>query len=288
MAKVNNMGRATKVLPELEFVLDKITMKKPLFTYEATEFREVSNDDGSYTIYVRGVEVVCDAERVGEITYTNGEGRNGDPAYLVESLHIRKERGRRNTQVTSDANVAVKTALKYFAPPPMQKVCTDLVKTTIDRLETICYRLRTNLGEVVSYEGKEIMEYFIEREMLNMQPQLPKSLVLRKDKMFIYERYQVGKQIDAHFQGDRSNRKGYCVSFLPDESIRVVHIGYKTTRSHEENVALGMTIDRYRTFDALPTEKLKNNIAMLKIAEIGDPYADIGVKLTEDLMYIME
>jgi hypothetical protein len=64
---------------------------------------------------------------------------------------------------------------------------------------------------------------------------------------------------------------------------------YKTSRSYEENLANGIELTRYRNFEELPNE-MQSKIAVLKIAEQGDPIMNIGVKLDEsqNIMYILE
>jgi len=294
MVKILNMGKANKVVPELQYVLDKLAVKKPLFVYEASEFREVHNGTTS-EVLVRGVNVTCDAEAVGSIEHRTNAGRVGSDgvqpdAFFVESVHIKKERGRRNSIVTSDANVAVKTAVKHFAPMKDGDICGKAIQFTIDLLDTMSYKARNAIQDVVEYNGNDLMQYFVERELLGNEIPLPKSLVFHEDKMNRYDVYLAGKQITQAFNGDRQNRKGYAVWALPDNSVRVLHINYKGLRSYEENVANGIELKRYRTFDDLPTE-MQPKIAVLKIAERNDPILDIGVKLGNDngeVMYIME
>ena len=294
MVKILNMGRATAVVPELQYVIDKIAMKKPLFVFEANDFREVSNGI-STIVFVKSVNVMCDAETVGSIEHRMGGGRIGSDgcapdAFYVESVHIKRERGRKNTIVTADPSVAVKTAIKHFAPMKEGDQCEKTIRTITDMLESMMYRARNALQEVVSYNGIDIMEYFVERELLGNEPPLPTSLKIQKDKMHMYDMYLAGKQITQAFNSDRQNRKGYAVWELPDKSVRVLHINYKGNRSYEENVANGIELKRYRSFDDLPSD-MQPKIAVLKIAERNDPILDIGVKMGNDnieMIYILE
>jgi hypothetical protein len=283
MVKIKNMGMATGVVPELQYVMDKLAIKKPLFEYEVSVTREVSD-----TVWVSGVQVSQDAEVVGDIEFRreagriNSEGERPD-VFLVETHHIKKERGRRNTVVTSDANVAVKTAVKHFAPMKEADICQRAHVKVMDMLDTMCYRARTCLQDLISFNGQEVMCYFIERELTGDNIPAPKSVVIQKDKMHLYDKYLAGKQISTAYNGDRHNRKGYAVWTLPDESYRVLHMNYAHITSEK-------VLNRYRTFDELP-QGLQSKIAVLKIAEINDPILDIGVKLGNDnneAMYVME
>jgi hypothetical protein len=154
----------------------------------------------------------------------------------------------------------------------------------------MAYKARNAIQDVVEYHGTDTMEYFVEREILGNDVPLPISLKLHKDKMHRYDVYLAGKQITQAYNSDRQNRKGYAVWALPDNSVRVLHINYKGLRSYEENKANGIELKRYRSFDDLPTE-MQPKIAVLKIAERGDPILDIGVKMGNDnleMMYILE
>ena len=94
MVKILNMGKATSVVPELQYVLDKIATKKPLFVFEASELSDVYAGE-QMTMSVRGVNVTCDAEIVGSIEHRVSGGRVGSDgsapdAFLIESVHIKK------------------------------------------------------------------------------------------------------------------------------------------------------------------------------------------------------
>lgn len=283
MVKIKSMGMATGVVPELQYVLDKLAVKKPLFEYAVSATRDIGN-----LVWVSGVQVSQDAEVVGDIEFrkesgrVNSEGVQPD-AFLVETHHIKKERGRRNTVVTSDANVAVKTAVKHFAPMNEADICQRAHVKVMDMLDTMCYRARSCLQDLISFNGQEVMCYFIELELKGENIPVPKSVTIQKDKMHLYDKYLAGKQISTAYNGDRHNRKGYAVWTLPDNSYRVLHMNYK-------GMPPDSVLNRYRTFDDLPQE-LQSRIAVLKIAEFNDPILDIGVKMGNDnneAMYVME
>jgi hypothetical protein len=283
MVKIKSMGNATGVVPELQHVLDKLAVKKPLFEYVVSATSDVGN-----TVWVSGVQVSQDAEVVGDIEFRreagriNSEGERPD-VFLVETHHIKKERGRRNTVITSNANVAVKTAIKHFAPMNEADICQRAHAKVMDLLDTVSYRARTCLQDLISFNGQEVMCYFLERELTGEDVPTPKSVVIQKDKMHLYDKFLAGKQISNAYNGDRHNRKGYAVWTLPDNSYRVLHMNYRFAPSEK-------VLNRYRTFDDLPQE-LQSRIAVLKIAEHNDPILDIGVKLGNDnneAMYVME
>mgnify|MGYP006289458071 FL=1 len=293
MAKIN-MGTATKVFSALQYVVDKLAVKKPTFVFDANEYRDFTDADGNVTRYVTGVEVKYDAQTMGFIEYKAGAGRRTSDgsrpdAYIVESTHIKKERGRTNAVVTTNADVAVKTAVKTFAAPSEPDVCKAMLKNVGDLLDTASYRFRHLLRDIVDYNGTEVMEYFIRRHMYGDSEPLPKSVMIHKDKLSLYDKYLAGKQITDAVMVDRDNRKGYAVCELEDRSILVVHMAHKRDRNYADNVAEGKGLVRYRNFEDMPVE-MQGKIAMLRIAQVSDPFMDIGIRLSDNknYMYIIE
>lgn len=285
MAKILNMGKATIVIPELEMLLDSISMKKPLYEYKAIMARETFSG-----LAVNKVQILLDAEVIGSVSYMHGGGRadsdgNYPDAFYVQTTHIRKERGVRDTIITSDAKVALKNVIKHFAAPNLSSVCHLAVRSTIDMLENVTYQSRNDLSDVVSYNGTELICYFIEREKYGTDAQLPPSLVVNKDKMHLYDNYLAGKQITKTMKA----KEGYVVWMLPDTSIRTLPLKYTTNKDYEYNVAQGIQLERYRNFTDMPTS-MQEKISVLKIAQLKDMIMDIGVKLNADplTMYILE
>lgn len=291
MARIG-LGKATKVLPPLQYVVDKLSVKRPLFSYEAHRFSDVSNDVGGVDVTVSGIRVVCDAETVGVIDYRWGEGRatggSKTDAILIQSTHIKKERGHRSGMMTTDADKAVKLAVKHFAPPELGKTCEELVWEVQDRLDGALYSARNSLEKIVSYNQQDMRKYWIERELKGADIPVPTTLTIHKDLLHLYEKYLAGAQIQDAVH-DKANAKGYAVQELEDRSIRVVPIRYKRSQSYEVNKQNGIELVRYRTFDDMPID-LQNKISMLRIAEKDEVYQDIGVRLSQNngLMYIME
>ena len=292
MAKVN-MGRATVVLSPLQFVIDKLAMKKPLYSYEAKYHRDIEDHEGKVQVTVIGVSVLQDAEVVGEIVYRFGEGRadssgHRPDAFSIESTHIKKERGRRNAVVTTDADVAIKTAVKHFAPPTLGSICENLVGDVASDLESVVSKAMSDLRDIVSFSTMEIYQYIVERHLHGNAAVFPSSVTINTDKLSNYDKFLAAKQIREHIL-DRNNRRGYAVQELPDRSIRVVPMKYRRGYSYEGNKQDGAELIRYRNFEDLPVD-LQGKIAVLRVAQVDDPFLDIGVKLSNksNTMYIIE
>jgi hypothetical protein len=299
MVKILNMGNAVGVVPELQYVLDRIAVKKPLFVFEALEFRDLPlANEGKTQKWVKTVTVLQDAEEVGSIEHRLFAGRIGSEgqrpdAFIVESTHIKKERGRRNSHVTSDANVAVKTAVKHFAPASHELTCENMLRRLNDGMDSILYRSRSALAEVVSYREIDIRVFFIARHLkgkdaISEVPD-PESLTIREDKLHNYDIYLAGKYLSNAYSAAPATRRGYAVWELKDKSFYVVPANYATSKTYRANVENGVELKRYRNFDDLPVE-IQKRVAVLKIAQMQEPITDIGVKIsdTDNLMYIAE
>jgi len=287
MAKIS-MGKGTAVRQELEHVLDRLLLKRPLFEFVATAYdTKTDRETGKVTNTVMCVEVLQDAERMGEIGYYRDGGRrdsggNYPDAFKIESIYIKKQRGDRDTTITIDANVAVKTAIKVFAPPTVEMVSDRLVRYAVNELESLCYRWRQNLSEVASYSGQDIMRYMIERHLTGEVLPLPKTCIIEDKKLHLYDTYLAGKQIAEGLKWHQDKREGYAVEVLTDKSVRTIPMSYKSKAGEPTD---SIPLVRYRNFEEMPKE-MQDKLAVLKIAQENDPILDIGVKINDTLMYI--
>jgi hypothetical protein len=287
MAKIS-MGKGTAVRQELEHVLDRLLLKRPLFEFVATAYdTKTDRETGKVTNTVMCVEVLQDAERMGEIGYYRDGGRrdsggNYPDAFKIESIYVKKQRGERNTTITIDANVAVKEAIKVFAPPTVEMVSDRLVRYAVSELESLCYRWRQTLSDVASYSGQDIMIYMIERHLTGEVLPLPKTCIIEDKKLHLYDTYLAGKQIAEGLKWHEDKRVGYAVEILTDKSIRTIPMSYMSKAGGPTD---SIPLVRYRNFEEMPKE-MQDKLAVLKIAQENDPILDIGVKISDTLMYI--
>jgi hypothetical protein len=287
-----NLGQATEIVPQLKELVAMIQMKRPLFEFHATKFRNaISDETGMITKWATGFEVTQDADRVGEISFQQDAGRRQSDgtypdAYVIRSEHIQKERGARDTIVTTNATTALKHVVKAFAPPSIEAMCCRLISRVRDEFDNHEYRWRSSVGMVSSYLGNDIHEWIIESHLQGKVLPMPTSCKVDETKIHLYHRYQAGKSLKAvskYNSSKGSDRSGYVVKVLTDNTIRVLPFTYDVRLTHEAN---NIPLMRYRNYEEMPI-RMQEQIAVLKIAEENDPIQDIGVKFEDNIMYIL-
>jgi hypothetical protein len=303
MVAILNMGSAKGVLPQLEYVIDKLAVKKPLYVFQSVKTRCINTALNQATDevedWVSQVEVFQDAELVGSIEYANGVGRMDSmgvkpDAFVVRTTHINKARGRLNAVVTINPDVAVKTTLKHFAPATQQDICKNIMSDLSRKLESVLYASRTCLGSLVSFRDADACAYFValhlNKGVLEQAAiPLPPSLTVREDMLHLYDVFLAGKNLSQYYGNGTQTSKGYVVWELPDSSIYVLPTRYSSSHSYQRNLENGVELKRYRNFEDLPIS-IQERVAVLKIANDKDPIMDVGVKLRSDdnLMYVTE
>lgn len=299
MVTVLNIGSALGVLPQLQYVIDKLAVKKPLYVFQACKTRLMPTALNGVEDWVSQVQVFQDAELVGNIEYENGAGRMDSnsvkpDAFVVRTSHISKDRGRRNAVVTINPDVAVKTAVKHFAPKNQEEICTDMMYDFSDKLESILYDSRSCLSSLVSFKEFDARAYFVELHLNKDTKEkaaipLPPSLTIREDRLHLYDVFLAGKNLKEHYGDGSSNSKGYVVWELSDNSMYVLPTRYSRHETHNRNKEKGVELKRYRNFEDLPIS-IQDRVAVLKIAKEKDPIMDIGVKIrsNDNLMYVTE
>ena len=289
-----HLGKATAIIPQLKELVSLIQVKRPLYEFHATGYRERRDaDTGAVTVWVSEFEVVQDADRIGEIAYEYGVGRRtpggeSPDAYVVRSENISKKRGMdRASKTTTNMNVALKEVIKVFAQPSQDNICRDIIRSVRQGFEDREYSWRRVLNDIASYSGSDIYQWIIESHIKGEVQPMPPTCVVDVTRIHLYDRFLAGKEIVSASKFGKVNgvdRAGIAVKILPDDTIRVLPFSYDPRMSYEENDSKLM---RYRSFDDMPI-RIQERIAVLKIAEEGEPISNIGVKFNEYLMYIID
>jgi hypothetical protein len=289
---VINLGQATEIVPQLKELITMVQMKRPLFEFHATNFRNaISDETGMITKWATAFEVTQDADRVGEISYQHEAGRRQSDgtypdAYVIRSEHIQKERGAHDTIVTTNTTSALKHVIKAFAPPTIGQMCARLINRVRDEFDNHEYRWRSSLGMITSYYGNDIHEWIIESHLQGKVLPMPTSCKVDETKIHMYYKYVAGKSLKAvskYTTATGKDRSGYVVKVLSDNTIRALPFTYDARHTYEEN---NIQLMRYRNFEEMPT-RMQEQIAVLKIAEENEPFENIGVKFEDNLMYIV-
>jgi hypothetical protein len=290
MAKITKY-KATLVLPELQWVVDRLAMKRPLYEFEeSSTTTQRDHDTQVNTVIVNRVNIFEDAVFMGTIAYLRNKGRTDasgrkPPAFVVESVHIQKRRGAGGEVVTVSSDVALKTAIKFFAPRSLDDVCTELASRTRNALDSASYVWKSGLEDIARYRGRDIMQYIIERHLHGDEIPLPSSCTIDETKLDKYYTFLAGAVVEDAFRA----KEGYLVQELRDSSYQILPMSYVPSNSYRTNEQNGHVLTRYRKFEDLPTE-VQSRVAVLKIAEFDYPIDDIGVKIkvgdANTVMYI--
>lgn len=288
-----NLGKATDIIPELKELISLIQVKRPLFEFRATGFRQITNHANVTTVWVSEFEVTQDVDVVGEIAYRSGLGRKQPDgtypdAYTISSEHIKKERGERNKIITFSTVTALKHVIKSFAPPSVGSMCNRLIAKVRSGFETYDYQWRSAINDVSMYNGVDILEWIIESHIQGQTLPMPKSCKVYESKIHLYHKHLAGKALKAlskHTSMVGADRGGYVVSVLPDKTMRVLPFAYEARHSYEQNELCNNVLVRYRNYEEMPI-RMQEQIAVLKVAAENEPIENIGVKF-RDVMYIL-
>ena len=290
MAKITK-HKATVVLPEIQWVVDRLAIKRPLYEFEEGGYTKRKDPDTSITTdIVNRVNIFEDAVYIGAISYLRNKGRRDGSgripsAFVVESVHIHRNRGTRGEVVTVSSDVALKTAIKHFAPRSLDDVCTELASRTRNALDSASYVWKSGLEDIAKYRGRDIMQYIIERHLHGDKVPLPSSCTIEEKQMHKYHTYLSGAVIETAFK----TKEGTIVQELRDGSYQTLPLPYVSSNSYETNKGNGFELSRYRKFEDLPIE-IQSKVAVLKIAKFDYPIDDVGVKVkvgdVNTVMYI--
>lgn len=278
------MGKGKYVVDELQSVIHRVSVSKPLYTYEADTFV------GDFVV---GVEVMQDSIVLGYISYAHSGGRRSSDgsrtdAFVIESPNIiYSDRRRGHVKRTCRVSEAVRIVLKYFAPPTLECVCTSALNTCRDTLKDRQYSWGKIPRDIVSLDTGALSTYFIQRRLSGEEVPMPEGVaIINENLLHKYGEYLAYVQIQEVFRfGDP--RRGHVAWELRDGSIYVVPAAYMQDISYSGNVSRGYELLRYRKYEDMPLD-LQRKIGVLKIASPCDPILDVGIKFREadNLMYV--
>lgn len=281
MAKIV-LGKAKGVVPPLAHLIDKVANKRPHYEFVALYFLTKDTGEGSET-WVTKVTVYDGPDIVGHLSFGEHRGKENKDgeypeAFGITSHKVKKERGERDTLITTDPSAAVRQALKLLGKKPNSAILHDIIERMRRGTGSIMYHANYGLRELVNYQTEDMALILVEHMMFNTPLKLPKPFMFNKDGRGNYDRYLAAKQINEAACDARSVR-GYAVSFLRDNSIRVVNLhDYR----NEKLTTVGedfKCMTHYRGFDELP-KYIQERVAVLKIAEHREPVFNMGVKVS--------
>lgn len=287
------LGRANGIAPALMYPIDRLSKKRPQYTFEASIIRDLNVLDKKEA-WVHGVDVFDDGEKVGSISYgllegkENKDGEKPD-AFGISSVHVKKERGERNTIVTADPAAAVRHALKVFGVAPLWETAENMYRECVSSINGCTYQWNYALREVVSYSHDEVFLMLAEHKILGKPLTAPESLKYDESKKGNYDLFLAGKQMMEGIEpptpkgsASRPIPMGYAVRYMRDSSIRVVDLHTLATTMRAKTVKEDTSYHkRYRSFDDMP-KHLQDRIAVLKVAATAEPVFNIGMRMSDD------
>jgi hypothetical protein len=265
----------------LEEFLNLVALAKPLCTFavdnECVRSEWVRNtDNGSeYMEVLNTIKVYEDGEAIGSISVARRYRAGGkEDVYGVESFRIHKERGNRNTTYVKDIKVAMRNVKKFFTGRQDNEV-KELITHNVKRgMEAVMHSAIQSINW--SVDAREIafdyiMRAYHERKQGNTTVAMPVKIPTVKDQETLFSKCDdviQAKTLDDHYKGNN----GYGVQMRIDNSI--VTYSYASDK-----------ITKYRSFDDVPPN-IQEKLAMFKVLEKDEPYADFGVKFADGFFYI--
>jgi len=266
----------------LEEFLNLVALAKPLCTFAVdntcvhNEWVRNANGDGSdYTETISLIKVYEDGEAIGSISVAKRYKSAGrEDVYGVESFRIHKERGDRNTTYVKDIKVAMRNVKKFFTGRQDNELKELIVHNVKKGMEGVMHTAVQ--GIYWSVDTREVAFHYIMdafkahkqgESTVSMPVKIP--TVADQEKLFgKCEDVIQAKTLDDHYKGNN----GYGVQMRKDNSI--VTYAYASDK-----------ITKYPSFDDVPTH-IQEKLAMFKVLEKDEPYADFGVKFDDGIFYI--
>ena len=265
----------------LEAFLNLVALAKPLCTFAVdnecvrSEWMRNGENGSEYMELINSIKVYEDGEAIGSISVGRRyRGGSREDVYGVESFRIHKERGSRNTTYVKDIKVAMRNVKKFFTGRQDTEL-KELIKVNVKRnMEAVMHSAIQAINW--SVDAREIAFNYVMRAhqahkqgdaMVPMPVKIPSVKDLEKLFSKCDDVLQA-KTLDDHYKGNN----GYGVQTRVDNSIVVYSYA-------SDNIT------KYRSFDDVPTN-IQEKLAMFKVLEKNEPYADFGVKFDDGFFYI--
>jgi hypothetical protein len=266
----------------LEEFLNRVALAKPLCTFAVdntcvhNEWVRTTDGNGTeYTETISLIKVYEDGEAIGSISVAKRyRNSSRESVYGVESFRIHRERGDRNTTYVKDIKVAMRNVKKFFTGRQDNEL-KELITNTVKRgMEAVMQSAVQSISW--STDSREIsfhyiMQAFQAHKRGDTTVALPVKIPTVTDIEKLFGRCEAvmqAKTLDDHYKAN----KGYGVQMRKDNSI--VTYAYALDK-----------ITKYPGFDDVPTQ-IQEKLAMFKVLEKEEPYADFGVKFNDEFFYV--
>jgi hypothetical protein len=287
---INAEKRDAPLEQGLEDFAHEVSMLKPLCNFKADDdclkteysYKDETDEQGNTkmkqtrTTFIYKVKVFQDGEELGAVSmcerYHQG---NKERVYGVHSFRINKERGDREATLTKNLKVALRTIKKVL----VSRADDELTTLLWDKVESHLNSLVNQSRSYVQYSTDPSNEVF-NLAMLAYQARLkgeatltiPSALKSVKDSKNHDKNCECFTTASFLHEQLKSNA-GYAVKSYPNGAFVVLRL-------------VDRAIKKYASFDLLP-EDVQGKLAMFKLLNIDEPYAHLGCKFSEDIIYIV-
>lgn len=250
--------------PRLLEVLTIVYAKRPLIEYEVVETIGVENQGSKVNVWQNG-------QKIGSVNAVfarwSEANRMNEKWYAVESPNIRKERGRRNTKFSKDAKTAARTILEKFTVKPLADLGTGLISQVADRLRTMQQLVEYEYQNSLRFSPLSLVNYFTDLHLGKNPPMPPKiaEQIVSREVLRKRDNLDVANNVMAHCKSEN----GYAIKVMKDETLLFVKMGDCMTASKCQST---YELDQYT----------QEKLAMLKLLDVNQFAADIGVKFESD------
>lgn len=269
---------------DLEQFVDEVALLKPKAKFAVdndcitTDY--TLNDKQQYDAVSRiyRVKVFEGGEQIGSLT-TFEEYRQGKKVttYGVESFRIEKERGRSNTTSSMHKKVAIRNAKKFLVARARNELAEQIGNIVKDRLR----QLEGNFENQMVWSTNQsnlARDYAVAAYHARIAGSGAVTLQANTSDYVNNIKHSddaVAKYLEAKTLHDMMKAKrGYGVQCYLDNSYAILSL-------HTGEVT------KYQHFEDIPTE-ISEKLGMFKVIGQNDPYAHLGVKVIEHVIYIVD
>ena len=263
-----------KVRPLFDFVLDKDCLTKDWNRDKAMP----NGGTGGYDEKVYRVKVYQDGEQLGALHTTTRYARNAgnELVYGVESFRINKERGNSNTTYSKDMKVTLRSVKKSM----VARANNELIHHIKNNVGTGLHELYHMAMGAVRYSVN------IQQEALNYTMKAYEAHLKGATEVAMPVKLASVNDLDEHHRRMEKvmsltklsmmyeSKTGYCLHVQPDEKI----VCYSLVED---------TVHKHASIDELPKD-VAEKFAMFKILPENDAYEHLGVKLKDNMFFIVQ
>jgi len=287
---INAEKRESPLVGGLEDFAHEVSMLKPLCNFKADDdclkteytYEDQTDEQGNTkmkqtrTTKMYKLKVFQEGEELGALSMSERYMRGSkELVYGVHSFRINKERGDREATLSKNLKVALRTVKKVL----VSRADDELINLLWDKAESHLSSLVNHSRNYVQYSTDTSNETFnlamlayqarLKGEATITVPSVLKSVKDSKNHDKNCENFTTASFLHEQLKSNT----GYAVKSYPNGAFVVLRLADRT-------------IKKYASFDLLPDD-IQSKLGMFKVIAIDEPYAHLGCKFSEDIIYIV-